>query len=162
MKHLYLLRHFHAEKMPGESDFSKSLTSYGHKQSKILAEFLDEHAISVDAIIFSPSVRTVSSKNLIVNQVGAPKSIEVQELYQAETETVIQVLKSIDENYSKILVVGHNPSMTSILNEFQIQNPSPTMMNFDVTGKFVGMTFTGKWSEVDVKPANLDFVFFPE
>lgn len=114
-KNLYLLRHALASEKSGDQhDIDRSLTSTGlQNATRMGINFLNKKN-QFDIIISSPAVRAMSTASLIAEQMKSdPLKIHLnQEVYEASTRTLLQVINQLKEDWQSVLIVGHNPSLT--------------------------------------------------
>jgi phosphohistidine phosphatase len=63
-------------------------------------------------VICSAAVRTRQTADLVVEAMDGEIPLDAyRSLYEAETPTVLQYLREVDEGVEGVLVVGHNPTM---------------------------------------------------
>jgi len=109
---LYLVRHAEAEATP--ADFDRELTPYGKEQARNLGNYLKTREIPLDKIICSSAVRALTTAKLIAAPLGHTVHPDPA-IYNASLDTLVQTLKNINST-SSILLVGHNPGVTLLLN----------------------------------------------
>ena len=151
MKKLLLLRHGNAS-LPdsGIADYDRPLNSRGKKEISNIAYKLLEKKLIPDIIIASAAERALSSADIVRNIIKISdndKSLlrETETLYSASIPEYIDILKSQKETISTILIIAHNPAISSFGSR--------------MTGKHIGMG-TGnlcllelgieKWSEIKI------------
>jgi phosphohistidine phosphatase len=119
MKHLILIRHAEtAEKVTGQTDKDRELTTSGMRQAASAGQFLKNQSVSIDIILTSAAIRAQTTAQLIAEQLNPNAdivSIE-DELYQASVGTMFEKLRNGD-HYHNIVIVGHNPAI-SYFSEF--------------------------------------------
>jgi phosphohistidine phosphatase len=71
-----------------------------------------------DLIISSPAKRARMTAKRIARELEFNKSdiVTDPDLYFAGIRSMLNVLEVLDNDYRKVMIVGHNPSMTSFLN----------------------------------------------
>jgi phosphohistidine phosphatase len=71
-----------------------------------------------DHIISSPANRAYSTACLIAKELDIDKAdiVTHESLYFSGLISMIKVLEGLDDRYQKVMIVGHNPAMTSLLN----------------------------------------------
>lgn len=71
-----------------------------------------------DLIISSPANRAYSTAGNIARELGIDESeiITATDLYFAGAEGMLGVLESVDDRYRKVMMTGHNPTMTYLVN----------------------------------------------
>ena len=117
MKRVYLVRHAKAEdKGPDMSDFELKLTDQGKKDAGLMGKRLGSMSLKPDYVITSPAARARETCSLVTAELGfPPEKIEYEEdLFDAETSGFMEVLRSIPDEHSSVMVFGHNPSISEI------------------------------------------------
>ena len=71
-----------------------------------------------DLIISSPAKRARLTARKIARELEIDKSeIKIDaDLYFSGIRSMLNVLEALDDDYQKVMIVGHNPSMTNFLN----------------------------------------------
>lgn len=114
-RYLYLLRHAQsAEKQIGQLDKDRQLTTAGMKQTMRIAAYLRQEKTFPDLVISSSSARTRETTTLISDALRIDSEIIVfdDELYEASTRTLLQSVTQLENNYHRVLFVGHNPAIS--------------------------------------------------
>jgi len=120
MKSLLLLRHAQsADKQMGQGDFHRVLTATGEAQASRIGAYLNTNSILPDIILCSTAVRALSTAIILSEQLNyAPaKIIKLETIYEASINSILIVIKAIEDQFNRVLLVGHNPSVSS-LSEF--------------------------------------------
>ncbi len=162
MKKLLILRHAKAafESATGE-DVDRPLTEAGKQQAQKLGFKLKGRNIHLDVAWVSHALRTQQTCFFLFATAGI--SIELAEeaswIYQADYRTIIQNIKATNDELDSLLIIGHNPTMTQVVNflieALQLDNlPTCGLMEigFDVT----------KWEEISSSNAELIWHDFPK
>lgn len=114
-KHLYLLRHAQAaEKESRQDDKSRELTSAGIRDALHMGAWLREQQISFDLIATSSAVRAVQTAELVIEgmKVEPPRTVEEDTLYDASVRQLLDYVNNLEDAYSSVLLVGHNPPVS--------------------------------------------------
>ena len=114
MKHLILIRHAEcAEKVTGQTDKDRELTTSGMRQSATVGQFLKKHPTPIDIIISSAATRASTTAQLISEQIDRDSDIVVvnDSLYEASLGTLFDMLRNGDQ-YHNVAVVAHNPTIS--------------------------------------------------
>jgi phosphohistidine phosphatase len=115
-KYLYLLRHGEAEPGIGRSgDLRRSLTVSGKKRIKDLSLELKRRNVKFDLILKSPSLRTSQTAKIISDEIPSNEIIVEEEIYEAELHHLLKILNKIKDNSEVVLLVGHNPSLSTLV-----------------------------------------------
>lgn len=115
-KLLTILRHGEAEFINTDSrDFARVLSLKGKEDIKAIANTVKQRKTSFDLLIKSPSVRTVETAKLIMEQVNFPQVKIEDSIYESSLDNLIHVLRSIPVDISNALLIGHNPSLSALI-----------------------------------------------
>ncbi len=157
MKKVYLMRHAKSD-WSGYyvSDFERDLNKRGEKDASLMGKVLKDRDIKPSLIISSPARRAKRTAKSVAKEFGydTKKILFKEEIYEASVQDFLDVINSIDDKNDEVLIIGHNPSMTEIIN---ILN-SVTLDNLP-TAAVVGFSFDVQ-SFKDVKPKSGKFLFF--
>jgi len=112
MKRLLFLRHAKTEQINKDTsgDRDRVLTERGRIDAPRVGHIIDVKGYLPDLILCSPSVRTRQTLDLAQAEFG--RSIQttfVNELYDASTEDIFDLVRSLHSSIKKPLIVGHNP-----------------------------------------------------
>lgn len=115
MKSLLLLRHAEsAAKEQGQIDFDRPLTEEGTQKARQVGEHLWSKNTIPDLIISSSAIRAQVTARLIAEKLGGVvKVVSDASIYDSTHPTLLQIIKKIDDSYKQILLVGHNPAITT-------------------------------------------------
>jgi phosphohistidine phosphatase len=113
MKHLILIRHAEsAEKVTGQTDKDRELTTSGISHAAAAGAFLREQTVPIDVILSSAASRAETTSQLIAEQLGVKDLVIVEdELYQASVGTLFGIIRDADQ-HQNIAIVGHNPTVS--------------------------------------------------
>jgi phosphohistidine phosphatase len=114
-RYLYLLRHAESsERRPGESDKERDLTPAGMREALLVGNYLFKENTSFDLVICSTAQRADATARLIADAMKFdPGQISKQDaLYEASTRTLFQFILQLDDQYQRVLCIGHNPSIS--------------------------------------------------
>ena len=101
----------------GGTDYDRPLHERGKSEASLMGQRLVRWP-NPDFIISSPALRAVMTVNLLVESIEYPvKDIVFEkQIYEAELEDLYEVLQKIDDSHSCVMLVGHNPSLTHLVN----------------------------------------------
>ena len=118
MKTLLLLRHAKSdwEHSDIESDYERPLASRGVKAAKKMAELIEEQDLIPELIISSPAKRALTTAKLIETQIGDVEVEENEDIYDADLNTLLNVVHSLPDDIDRIMLVGHNPGFEDLTN----------------------------------------------
>lgn len=153
MKKLLLIRHAKATHESGYIDFERPLKPSGLKDAAIMAGRLKDHHIIPQIVVTSPSLRTLTTANVIVQHMGLAKPEEIKDIYDASTDDLLDVITQLDDKYDFIGLVGHNPSIGQMLFDLSGQLK-------DVPPGAVGLIKFDVDSWADVRPHHGKLTFY--
>ena len=160
-KILYLVRHAKSSWSDASlQDRDRPLNGRGRRSAPDMGRRLKEQGHRPDLIISSPARRAFSTAKKIAKALDFDKSeiVTDEDMYFSGTGSMVSMLENLDDRYQNVMIVGQNPTMTSLLNilsEAQVDN-MPTcavaVLYFDMTS----------WSELDVTNGDLLVYDFPK
>ncbi|MBI9051445.1 MAG: histidine phosphatase family protein [Anaerolineaceae bacterium] len=113
MKEIILMRHAKSSWKDAEiKDFDRPLNKRGKKDAPKMGKILLEKDIIPDRIFSSSAKRARLTAEAVAKSISyADDVIYMEELYLAEPETILNVLKNQADEFNRIMFVGHNPGM---------------------------------------------------
>jgi len=160
-KILYLVRHAKSSwSDPSLADKDRPLNQRGRSSAPDMGKRLAEEGHRPDLIISSPARRAFSTAKLIAQELDYAEAeiVTDESLYFSGTGSMLKLLEKLDDRYEKVMIIGHNPALTSLLNilvETTIDN-MPTcaiaVLGFDMTS----------WSELHIADSDLLAYDFPK
>ncbi len=118
MKQLILIRHAKAEdaQRSQKPDRERALTECGSSDARLMAQWLAERIPHVDAIVTSPARRTLETAHMVASawRPVPPPIIEEPALYMPSLEEMLAVVKTLDSQWKRVVLVGHNPSISEL------------------------------------------------
>ena len=118
-KILYLVRHAKSSWSDASlSDMQRPLNKRGRRSAPEMGRRMVAQGHRPDLIISSPAKRARMTAKRIAKELGFAKSdiITDPDLYFAGVRSMLNVLEVLDDDYQRVMIVGHNPSMTTFLN----------------------------------------------
>jgi phosphohistidine phosphatase len=118
MKKIILVRHAKAEDPSLNSDdFSRRLTERGKENAASLGRWLSDKVADRVLILSSPAKRTSSTAKRIAKALNySPDNIVYKDsIYLSSLSNLSYILQESSEAYSEIILVGHNPGMSELL-----------------------------------------------
>jgi len=118
---LWLLRHAKTVTDPpdGGTDFDRVLAPRGRRDATALGHCLAPkgtlhglgRATRPTVAMVSPAARTAATAELVLAHWTIPPVVRmVPDLYGAEPNDVLDLLRALDDDISSVMVVGHNPT----------------------------------------------------
>jgi phosphohistidine phosphatase len=159
MKMLYLVRHAKSSwKDLSIDDFNRPLNTRGKNDAPIMGKILFKKKINVELIISSPAKRTRDTANFIAHEVGYTDEIIFNKsLYEASTDDLLAVIKNFSNNFNNVMLIGHNPGLTNLLNYLSNEDLS----NIPTCG-IVALKSKTLWSEIERHDCEIIFFKYPK
>ena len=160
MSRLILIRHSIAESGSFEtSDFERKLTPQGVKRAYNQSEELKNKNIKPDLIISSSATRAIETAGIFSEQIGERCPVkEVPFLYENyTTNEFFSFLNTIDNKYSTVLLVGHNPTIS----EMAYRLDSDVSVAFSPC-EIVIVSVGNNWNLLEVGGGKIDEVISPK
>ena len=116
MKVLSILRHAKAERPEGyPNDFSRPLTTRGHKDGARMGAFLAGMEPAVDCILSSPAARAAQTAEHIAAELSYTKTVGWEAgIYLANADTLLELLRRAPEEAEHVVLIGHNPGLEEL------------------------------------------------
>ena len=113
--YLYLLRHAQsADKQNGQTDKERTLTATGMAEANVVGKILKEISVIPDLMITSSAVRAKTSAQIVAGciQYDSERIIANDDLYEATVSDLFQVVGSLADDITKLMIIGHNPTLS--------------------------------------------------
>ena len=116
MRHLYLLRHAKSSwNEPALKDFDRPLAPRGWNTAPLMGDYMEKQGYKPDCILCSPAMRTRETLEMIQRHLnGSPEVFFNDSLYHASASGIIDLIRTLDGRYGKLLVIGHNPGIQEL------------------------------------------------
>ena len=118
-KILYLVRHAKSSWNDDSlSDKERPLNGRGRKSAPEMGIRMRQQGHRPDLIISSPANRAYSTACLIAKEldIDVTEIVVHENMYFAGLISMTTMLEKLDDHYQKVMIVGHNPAMTSLMN----------------------------------------------
>lgn len=118
-RQLVLVRHTKSSwKELGLTDFDRPLKKDRKEDATQMGKHLNSLNLKPDVIISSPAVRTRQTADLLCQNLPFRSSEIVfdKRIYESSAEEVLQVIRETADEVRTLVVVGHNPSLTHLVN----------------------------------------------
>ena len=142
------MRHAKAEtESPTDNDFDRRLNKKGILKAKIFADKIFFLGIVPQIIITSPVIRALATAEIVADFYGLKQKVLKRNYLYNRLYTFKEIVKDIenfDAEANTVLVVGHNPTISYLLEQIEsdtkgvLSTSSAVVFDFDVD----------KWSEV--------------
>ena len=161
MKTLYIIRHGKsAWNEPGLNDSERPLLQKGISRTRQVAEHLVQAQAKPDLILSSHAVRAFETAKIIAHGVEYPeeKIIMSNKIYYSDAEGIFELFYDLSEDIHSLMLVGHNPTLTDMANEFLTQK----IDNLPTSGAVCVEFNTDSWESFFLSPSKVKFVLIPK
>ena len=116
---LTVIRHAKSSWKLPVSDFERPLNKRGRRNAEELGTWLASQPLQFDRVLCSPARRTMETIEIIANKMRLPETIiePVDAIYLASARTLLDLLRSQDNDLEHIALVGHNPGVSSLVHD---------------------------------------------
>ena len=122
MKTLTIVRHAKSSwKDASLSDRHRPLNGRGKRDAPVMGQRILEHGIRPSLIISSPAERAWTTAKVVAEQINYPREFLQREpgLYLASLDQLLDIIVAQDESFNSLMVFGHNPGLTDLVNFLQ-------------------------------------------
>jgi phosphohistidine phosphatase len=154
---LLLLRHAKSDYPQGVADHERPLAPRGEREAGLAGDWLRAHVPAVDAVLCSTATRT--RQTLARTRIDAPVNF-VDRLYDATPGAVIEEINRTEPDVETLLVIGHEPAMSSVALGLATADGSNTTAAERISTKFptsaIAVLRTGQpWDQLALSGAAL-------
>ena len=131
MKQLTIVRHAKSSwKDTSISDRKRPLNKRGERDAPVMGKRILAHGIRPSQIVTSPATRAWKTAKIIAGEINYPREFLQREeyLYLAPLDRILDVIVAQDNGFNNLMIVGHNPGLTDLVNFLQpgLTNNLPT------------------------------------
>ena len=159
MKSLIIVRHCKSSWADlSLSDFDRPLNKRGNIDGELMSNYLREKEKKIDKLILSTSKRTRLTSKYFTEKIHFDSISYIDELYHASYSDIINIISKVENNFNSVMVIGHNPGLTELINQYTIMN----IYNLPTTG-VVKVEFKGdKWERITENKGIIVYKKFPK
>jgi phosphohistidine phosphatase len=159
MKKLYLIRHAKSSWDDlSLSDFQRVLNKRGEGDAPLMAKALNDEGIKPELIISSPAIRAKTTAKIIANGIGYEKDIAFKDsIYESSDFNLMMVIKELDDALESVMIVGHNPALTDVINKIS----DFSLHNLPTCG-MVALELENGWADLTPYKAKKIFYMYPK
>ena len=114
MKHIILMRHAKSDWENNLSDHQRPLNKRGKRDAPQMAQEIINRGFLPELVLSSDSQRTRETLELMQNSLGDCKTIFTSSLYLASEKEIIDSICQLDDTYSTVMILAHNPGITDV------------------------------------------------
>lgn len=117
MKTLLVMRHAKSSwSNPDLDDYDRPLSKRGRRAAKRMGKLLRDGDLVPEFILTSRAVRARRTVKLLVKKSGYTGSVKkTRKLYHGNPDNYIRCLRELRDDWSRVLLVGHNPGLEELL-----------------------------------------------
>jgi phosphohistidine phosphatase len=110
-------------------------------------------------MISSPAKRTKKTAIAIAEKISFPekKILYIDDLYEASANIILKLIKKIEDDYTSVMLFGHNPGLTLLNNQISL-----TYIENIPTCGVVALEYNGGWSELEKDDCKQFFFEYPK
>ncbi|MGZ5302574.1 MAG: SixA phosphatase family protein [Bacteroidia bacterium] len=145
---MYLLRHAKSTReYPELPDFERPLLTKGRNDIGLMADFIRKNKLFPELMISSPACRALATARILaeLTNYSLNKILVDEEIYEAWTDDITKILNKVNDDYSSVMIVGHNPGLQQFaqyLQSFPYENlPTCGLLQFTLK--------VNSWKEIE-------------
>ena len=91
-------------------DIERPLNERGKRDAPTMGRRLKEDGFSPDLVLSSPASRAYTTARIVTEALGLDPGgiLVVEEIYEATTGRLLDIVASVDSRWSRLLLFGHN------------------------------------------------------
>lgn len=114
-RRLLVVRHAEAGHPDGVADHDRPLTERGERDAVALGGWLVRERFVPDVVLVSSSTRTTATWDLAARDLQVEPEVHVERgLYNADPDTVLELVRERGGDAHTVAVVGHEPGLSSL------------------------------------------------
>ena len=159
MKTLTLLRHCKSDWTTSDHDHDRPLNQRGFGDIEVIANELNKLEFSAGVCFYSTALRAKTTALGVTERLEYPISAyPKKELYTFDYEDVWDIIWKLSNLYDSVLLVGHNPAFTDMVNQL-----GDVRVDNVPTGGIAQFTFDLKdWKHIKPHGGILNFFEYPK
>ena len=158
---LLLMRHGKSDRAAqADRDFDRTLSDKGHRDSPRIGQWIRTSQYVPDRIICSPATRATQTAQHVCREIGmSPTHIDSDaRIYDADLDLLLAVLAEVSVTVERLMMVGHNPGFSNLLNYLCPENSTGRSMP---TAALAIMTLDNPWTDLNENKGNLLSLILP-
>lgn len=120
MKELIILRHAKSNRAFSVDDINRPLSKEGIDRIKKISNRRHDFFADSDIIISSPAIRALHTAMIVINELNFSyeKLYIDNKLYTFSGPRIVDYIYYLNDQFCKVVLVGHNPAFTEVINHF--------------------------------------------
>ena len=153
------MRHAKAEQH-GPTDFDRPLADRGHRDAAAVGVWLAREGFEPDHALVSAALRTRETWVAVATAADWDLDAEIDRgLYAAGPDTALDLVREVDDDVRRLLMVGHNPTIAVMAQLLDDGDGDPDlaeeMMSGYPTGAVAVFEVDGSWADLEEGGARL-------
>lgn len=142
------------------SDFDRPLNKRGKKTAPFMGQVISERNKTPDLIISSPANRAKTTAKTVAENCDYKGEIQFErDFYFGYVDEIIEIVKKADQKHDVIMVVGHNPTLESLVSVLTDDNTYESMP----TAALASINFNiDDWSKLRKDSGKLEWLLIPK
>ncbi len=161
MKQLLICRHAKSSwKNPELADIARPLNRRGKRNALLMGERLAARGMIPDFTLSSPAKRAgKTAVRLCKGMKVSRKLISINDaIYDTDSRGLLNVISKTDDRYYRLMLIGHNPELTLLVNHLAPVN----IYNVPTCGIVAFSLAVNSWQDVQQAQAELLFFDYPK
>jgi phosphohistidine phosphatase len=162
MKRLTLVRHAKSSwAAPATPDRDRVLTDRGERDARMMGRRLVARKARPSLIISSPAARAVATARSIAAALSYPSEfLQLEDrAYLASPADLLELVQSQRDDFSDLMLVGHNPGLTDLVNQLL---PELELDNLPTGGAVAIEVDIDQWEHLREGKARLAYFDYPK
>jgi phosphohistidine phosphatase len=162
MKEVFILRHAEAVNAKNNTtDFDRQLSNDGILEARQLGKKCYEMHLLPSVIYSSSARRALTTAIIFGEETNFPqdKIVVLPKLYDIYPDQLMDIIVETSDDFSKVMVVGHNPVLSVFLNLYTIEG----IVNLP-TGTLVQVEYPNNetWQSIKEAKGNIKAIWKPQ
>ena len=155
-----MIRHAKSDWSDGSlSDFERGLSKKGNRDLETISSYLALSNIKPDLILTSIALRSQITADKLSKKIEYEGRVHyLDELYNSDPKTLMNVLSLQDDQYNSIFLIGHNPEITEIGN-ILIEDNIKKLPTLAILGIELDID---SWSDIAPKLGTMELFIHPK
>lgn len=154
-----LMRHAKAETPDGISDLDRPLARRGASDAADAGSWLAGRELYPDLVLCSPARRTRETWHAVASALAeegltAPEVRYERTLYAGNADDLLDLIRTVSDEFTTVLVVGHNPTISDASNRLAAGDAIGAFTGLKTSGLAVHRC-TGPWSSLGPETTEL-------
>ncbi|MDB5523311.1 MAG: hypothetical protein JWM58_1074 [Rhizobium sp.] len=166
-KRLILLRHAKSDWPEGMDDHDRPLADRGRKAAPVMGVYLEKARLIPDLVLVSTAKRAQETWKRTAKAIRSEvPQRDVREIYEAEVEDLLKVIRGVEPDIRTLMIVGHNPGFENLAKRLMRDSggePGEKLREKFPTAAIAVFSFEiADWKDIAVATGSLDKFVTPK